>query len=136
RRSFNDEKGKYSEFTKSGFRTWRDADIELKKFENALNINSANPIIGERKTLDEVFNAVRDFRLSAGIWKTGTAKNTANYYKHYLSPAFGSQQIGKIDRLRYEKFLNDLGTKGLAHSTIRTINSVMQSILNFAVTHD
>src|SRR5699024_12636596 len=29
----------------------------------------------------------------------------SNYYKHYLSPAFGSQQIGKIDRLRYEKFL-------------------------------
>lgn len=136
RRGFTDEKGKYNEFTKSGFRTWRDADIELKKFENALNTNSANPIIGERKTLDEVFNAVRDFRISAGIWKTGTAKNMTNYYKRYLSPVFGNQQIGKIDRLRYEKFLNDLGKKNLAHTTIRTINSVMQSILNFAVTHD
>ncbi|MCD2257098.1 site-specific integrase [Agrilactobacillus fermenti] len=136
RRGFTTSEGKKEEYTKSGFLTWRDADVVLKKFEVDLSEGKIGLIATNNITLDAYFNRIAQKKYQLGIWKDSTRKTTTNYYRKYLKPRFGKKQLDEISRSQFQDFLDNLATKGLAKSTIRTITSVMLQVMNDAEHED
>lgn len=136
RRSFTNSEGKEVEFTKSGFRTWRDADVVLKRFEVKLTNGELKPLTNRSVTVDQYNMQMSKRKIKLGIWKKSTAKNHRNYYTHYLKPKFGDVPLNEVSRIAYRDLLDKYAEAGLAKTTLHTIDSVMQSIMNDAADND
>lgn len=136
RRTFNNSVGKRDEFSRSGIRTWRQADAVLKQFEADLSAGKYNQIAGAEITVDQYYQRITKRKVELGVWKSSTAKNNNNYYKHYLQPAFGSSRLSDVSRPSYQSFLDSLTLKGLARTTVRTVNALMLMIMNDAEEQD
>jgi integrase len=136
RRKFTNSEGKQQEYTKSGFLTWRDADIVLKQFEIDLSEGKIGAIESSSVTVDTYFNRMAKRKLKLGIWKESTRKTTVNFYNRFLKPSFGKRKLDEITRSQFQTFLDTLAERGLAKSTVRTISSVMLQIMNSAEFED
>lgn len=136
RRGFVNSENKRDEFTKSGFKDWRSADLVLKDFELKLGNGELGPVSHRSMTVDMALQRMASYKEARGLWKKATKKNTMNYYNRYLKPKFGQRKLAEITRLEYEAHLSALIKDNLANTTIHTINGVMQSIMNFAERND
>ncbi|MCY9806523.1 tyrosine-type recombinase/integrase [Lentilactobacillus senioris] len=128
--------GKFSEWTKSGFSSWRDADVALKRFEVDLANGLVGKIEGRNVTLDAYFTSIYERKVKLNIWRPITARSMKNYYNRWFKKPFGKDNLQDISRQSYQAFLDDISTKGLAELTIKRIDSVMQMIMNDAETND
>ncbi|MFD1466507.1 tyrosine recombinase XerC [Lapidilactobacillus mulanensis] len=136
RRGFKNSLGKADEFTKSGLKTWRDADIILKRFEADLATGNIGAITSQKVTVDQYWQRMSSRKIKLKIWKESTRKNSTNFYKGYLKPVFGNTYLSDVTRSSFQSFLDGLAIKNLAKSTIRTITSVMLAIMNNAEYED
>lgn len=136
RRGFVNSENKRDEFTKSGFKDWRTADLVLKDFELKLGTGELGPVSHRSMTVDTALERMAEYKEVRGVWKKSTKKNTMNYYNRYLKDQFGSRKLADITRIEYEAHLSSLVKANLAHTTIHTINGIMQSIMNYAERND
>lgn len=132
--------GKRVEFNKSGFKTWRDADHQLKLFEGRLARGEIGPLSHASITVSQYYYMLRERKLKMGVWKISTAKVSLNYFKQYFANTFGDTPLERVRRIDYQRFIDDLGTRTgddkLSKTTIHTINSIMQIIMNDAERND
>lgn len=136
RRTFQNVDNKRTEFTKSGFKTWKDANAVLIDFENKLNTNQLSPLSHRNLTVQECFELLIKYKLTRKVWKKSTHENYLNYYNNYLKSTFGKMKLESVTRIKFETFINTLVEKGLANTTIKTICSILQAIFNFAEMND
>lgn len=136
RRTYDDAMGTRREFSKSGFIHWQDAEIQLKQFEAKLVSGEINGSGNQRISVDSYYKQMVQRKLKIGIWRESTARTNKNYYKKYIKPAFGKMVLQDVPRARYQLFLDELSQKGLAETTIHTIDSVMKEIMNAAEFED
>lgn len=136
RSRYKKSNGKFSEWTKSGFLSWRDADVALKRFEVDLANGLVGKIEGRNVTLDAYFTTIYERKVRLKIWRPITARSMKNYYNEWFKQPFGKSNLQDISRLSYQAFLDEISAKGLAELTIKRIDSVMQMIMNDAETND
>lgn len=136
RRIWLDSEKKRHEFTKSGFRTIKDAEIVLTKFEDNLYSDQKSPLKNEKVKVDDYFQKMKERNIKTGKWRIDTVKTKDQYYNAHIKPRFGQMSLSKITRSQYQKFIDDLVERGYAKSTIKTIDGIMQLIMNDADTYD
>lgn len=136
RRRYRSMMGDRRQFTKSGFTNWRDADVALKKFEVKLQDGTISTSEQKNVTVNDYFRQMAERKSKLGIWKVSTAKTVTNFYSHYLKKPFGTQLIQDVSRMKFQRFIDQLVDDGLAKTTIHSINSVMQQIMNDAESND
>ncbi|VDG25738.1 site-specific integrase [Lactiplantibacillus mudanjiangensis] len=136
RRGYTDLYGKRQEWTRSGFLSWRDADVALNQIELKISDGSLAQVHGASITLDTYFQQIYNRKIKLKIWRKSTAKGMKNYYTEWFKEPFGHQNIDDISRINYQHYLDEISTKNLAKSTISRIDSVMQLIMNDAETND
>lgn len=137
RRRFKDYTGDYQTYTKSGFMSWQDAENNLKQFETRLFDGTLAKAQSQTITLDAYFEILSERKTRMHVWKVSTAATVTGFYKNIISPAFGSENIQSISRLRYQRFIDKLvESKKYAKRTIQTINQTMQEIMNEADLND
>lgn len=81
RRTYNDSLGKRQEYTKSGFNSWRDAEIILKQFEAKLSLNDIDVISARSITFGEYWETLRNHKISSNKWRINTVAQKDSYYK-------------------------------------------------------
>lgn len=133
RRGFTNSVGKKDEYTKSGFKTWREADIVLKKFESDLAQNDYRSVAGGQITLDQAWKHFEEVKTNMGKWRQSTKTAQTNNYFMYIKPRFGTKKLDDIRKNQVQGLLNDLADKGLSHETLRSIMTTFNSIMNTAV---
>ncbi|WP_125703777.1 tyrosine-type recombinase/integrase [Lacticaseibacillus daqingensis] len=136
RRTYTDAMGKRREWQTSGKLFWRDADRDLKQFESDLANGKVGPITNQNITVDQYHQQLVQRKLKLGDWRESTRRAQMNYYKGYVKPAFGNRKLTTITRSEYQAYLDGLAIKGLAASTIKTIDSIMKNIMNDAENQD
>ncbi|MGV0167138.1 tyrosine-type recombinase/integrase [Furfurilactobacillus sp. WILCCON 0119] len=140
REHFTDVYSKRQEFNKSGFKTWREADVQLKLFEGRLARGELGPLSHSDITVAQYYKLLRDRKLKMGIWKTSTAKVSRNYFNQYFKDTLGDTPLEKVRRIDYQHLIDELGLRtgdeALSKTTIRTVNAIMQLIMNDAERND
>ena len=136
RRGFKNSVGKRDEYTRSGFTNWHDAEGELKRFEASLVTGGINPLTHRGVTLNAYFAALVKNREELGVWRPATVIQKKTYYRKHLQERFGNRPMSKISRSEYQQFIDEKIKSGLAQTTMRTLNSVMQIIMNDAEHND
>jgi len=137
RRGYTTSLGKRDEYTKSGFKSWRDAEQVLKTFEADLVTGKGDSITRSKITLERYFKRMSDRKLKYGTWRDSTYEVHTRYFNQHIKPAFGTRRMNEITRGEYQAFLDSLAEKkGLAASTIRTIHRIMMETLNAAESED
>ncbi|MCW4398061.1 tyrosine-type recombinase/integrase [Lentilactobacillus parabuchneri] len=128
--------GPLRQWSKSGFLNWRDADMALKRFEVKLTDGTIAAADQKHIKLNQYFDHMAARKSKLGIWKVSTSKNCRNYYNHYFRNTFGDDLIQDVSRIKYQQFIDSLVEQNFAKTTIRTINSIMQQIMNDAESND
>ncbi|MDV2621192.1 tyrosine-type recombinase/integrase [Pediococcus acidilactici] len=136
RRVYKDSENKRREFTKSGFRTSKDAEIALTKFESELYEKQTSPIEHSKTTVSEYFGKIAERNLRMEKWRIDTYKTQSKYFQKHIQPRFGTVPLADVTRSDYQHFIDSLVENGYARTTIHTINSIMQMIMNQAETFD
>ncbi|WP_338230665.1 tyrosine-type recombinase/integrase [Lactiplantibacillus paraxiangfangensis] len=136
RRAYTDSHHKYRNWSKSGFTNWREADIELKKFEVTLSTGELTESMSNRITLQNYFDKLIKRNVALKMWRPATVTQKQNYWNNQLKPIFGKQLINEITRQSYQNFIDQMIKDGYAKNTIITTNSVMQIIMNDAARND
>ncbi|MFK5261202.1 integrase, partial [Lactiplantibacillus plantarum] len=89
RRAYTDIHHKYRSWSKSGFASWREADIELKKFEVTLGTGQITASISDTITLQSYFDKVLKRNIDLKLWRPATITQKKNYWNNQLKPIFG-----------------------------------------------
>lgn len=132
RRGYKDAYRKKREWTRSGFTNWRDADIALKKFESDLVTGKLTTSASHKITIGEYYDQLAKRKTKLGQWNIETAASNDSVWRTHFKDRFGNTKIDQLDRPTYQHFIDGLVTRGYAKSTIYTINSTMQRIMNDA----
>ncbi|EAC8477249.1 site-specific integrase [Listeria monocytogenes] len=64
--------------------------------------------------------------------KKQTADNRQGFINDHILPALGHLQLHEINRLFYQKFINGLPSAGLSSGSIKILNSIVNSCLEYA----
>jgi integrase len=136
RRGFQNSVGKNDEFTKSGFLTWRDADVVLKNFEASLATGQVSPITHRGVTLGQYFDQMVERKTALGRWRKNTVLQNNHYFNKHLRPVYGNTPMAEISRAGYQRLIDQKVEDGYAKLTIRTIDQVMQNVMNTAEMND
>lgn len=120
------------EWSRSGFQSWRDADIELKKFQVKLSDGTIANAEQKRITLNNYFNQLRERKKRLGLWRPSTIYTLSAVYNKHLAPRFGNEKINDITRPMYQRLVDSWGAQNFATQTIKSINQIMQMIMNDA----
>ncbi len=132
RRGYTDSYHKHQQLVKSGFLTWRDADVFLKKFESDLATGILTNSASKKITLETYYKNLLKRKQEMGAWRPATVQQKENYWNTHLKSAFGGQRIDEIKRQPYQHFIDQMVKDGYAMNTIKTCNSIMQIIMNDA----
>ena len=136
RRGYINDLGEKTEFTKSGFISWHEADRVLKKFEAALSESSPRSSLSGMK-LGDYFDRMSERKIKYGTWRQSSYDAHTRYFNNHIRPVFGSRRMSEITRSEYQRFLDSLDDdKGLRLGTIKTIHRIMMETLNAAETED
>lgn len=129
-RYWDDQKGKWRETTKSGFRTKKEAQLAAGEIEKEIEYSGFRENGNETlevyiKKWIEVYkrNKVRQTTFE-------TLEYTAT---HFIIPRWGNYQLKRIERTEYQKWINEV-VENFSVGTIRRINSIMNQALYDAVT--
>lgn len=136
RRIYKNSENKSQEFTRSGFRSVKDAEIKLTEFENELYNNRISPIEHANITVGEYFDKIADRNVQLKKWRPDTQQTQVGYFNTHLRPVFGNVALSDVSRSDYQRFIDNLVKNNYAKTTINTINSIMQLIMNQAETFD
>lgn len=136
RRKFKNIEHKNQEFTKSGFRSWRDADIVLKKFEDQLYSGQIAPLSNKSMTVNDYYQMMRKRKLELHVWRKSTLERHDNIYNGFFKKPFGNTPLDEVSRGDYQKIIDDMVKKNYAKTTIHATDSVMQLIMNDAENYD
>ncbi|MGK4178857.1 tyrosine-type recombinase/integrase [Lapidilactobacillus dextrinicus] len=132
RRGFTNSAGKKDEYTKSGFKTWRDADIILKKFESELALQETDVLSSRSITFDQYFQRMKQHKLATKQWRITTLAQKDNYYKSLIKDKFGNIPLQQITRIQYQNYIDELIKQGYAQTTLETLNQLVQQTMNSA----
>ncbi|MFD1431179.1 tyrosine-type recombinase/integrase [Lacticaseibacillus yichunensis] len=136
RRGCKDSEGNRVEFTRSGFRSWRDADKALKEFEARLVSGHIDPFAQRNITVGQYFDLMLARNERLGNWRISTIKSKQSYFDKHFKDRFGSVPLGSITRTEYQTFIDDKVVAGYRENTINAINALMQLIMNDAEKND
>lgn len=137
RHDYTDANGKHRQFTKSGLKTWREADAVLRKFENDYSNGNLKTLSNAGTTLGAYFDKLSARKLKYGAWRQSTYDTHVRYFNVHIRPVFGNTKIQELNRSQYQRYIDKLDdTDGLRLTTIRSIHRIMMEALNAAVTED
>lgn len=136
RRIYRNSENKKKEFTKSGFRSAKDAEIALTKFDNQLYENQVSPIEHSSITVSEYFLQIVERNVKLKKWRDETKRTQSQYFDYHIKPRFGDIKLSEVKRADYQRFIDYLVEQKYARTTINSIDSIMQSIMNQAETYD
>lgn len=127
---------KHPWWTKSGFETWREAEVALHEFQGKLATGEITGNNAGNTPMDVYFKGLVNRNVALKAWRINTVKQKEGYWNTHLKPVFGNRPIDSVTRQEYQKFIDGKVKAGLARNTIVTINSVMQIIMNDASLND
>lgn len=136
RRKFTNSDGGYEEFTRSGFKSWRDADAVLKKFENDYTNGSIAALTGSKVRLGDYFDSMVSRKFKYGAWRQSTVDTFTRNFNNHIRPRFGSTRMSDIKRAPYQAMLDSMVDHGATQSFVRSIHRCMMTTINSAVTED
>ncbi len=136
RRGYKDTVGNYKQFSKSGYKTWREADIVLKKFESDLALKNFDNLSADKVKLEQVWRQMVSEKERLGRWRTSTADSQKMNYDTYIKKALGNYFLSKIKRPVVQSWLDSLSQSELAHDTIRSAYGTLSLIINYAVSQE
>lgn len=136
RRGYKDTVGNYKQFSKSGYKTWREADIVLKKFESDLALKNFDNLSADKVKLEQVWRQMVSEKERLGRWRTSTADSQNMNYDTYIKKALGNYFLSKIKRPVVQSWLDSLSQSELAHDTIRSAYGTLSLIINYAVSQE
>lgn len=137
RRGFKNGVGKRDEFTRSGFTHWREAEAALRRFEADMVSNKINPITHRGVTVDQYFRSMCERNEKLGVWREATLQSKKTYYNAHIKAPFGNTPLSQVTRKSYQDFIDSMILEHhFAQSTMQTLDSVMQVIMNDAERND
>ncbi|HEK9485228.1 TPA: site-specific integrase, partial [Streptococcus equi subsp. equi] len=125
-------KGKKKEATKSNLKTLQEARAALTEIEQKIENNDF--AYNKNLTVDQYWNMYVDNRLKTGSWKPDTEANKEAIYKTHFKKYLGKTKMKDISRIEYENHINGM-RKNYSKNTLRLIHSVLNAMLNHAVTN-
>ncbi|CRT66299.1 tyrosine-type recombinase/integrase [Streptococcus equi] len=125
-------KGKKKEATKSNLKTLQEARAALTEIEQKIENNDF--AYNKNLTVDQYWNMYVDNRLKTGSWKPDTEANKEAIYKTHFKKYLGKAKMKDISRIEYENHINGM-RKNYSKNTLRLIHSVLNAMLNHAVTN-
>ncbi|TWW13640.1 prophage P1 protein 1, integrase [Dellaglioa algida] len=132
RKTYYDDAHKRVEYTRSGFDSWREADVVLQRFKTDLDSGKIGNLSTSKITLNDYYNKFRARAITLNIWRPGTVKvKDAIWNKTYLD-TLGQFEIGKIKREMYQNLIDNLVQQGKAATTIKAMDSLIQVLMNDA----
>ncbi|AEB73713.1 site-specific integrase [Lentilactobacillus buchneri] len=134
--TYYDAEHKRREYKKSGFRDWQEAEVALHKFQNDIDNGFVNALNNRRTTVEAYYEVIRKRSVDIGKWRPATIAQKDMYFAKHLKPVFGNMALTDISRQQYQHFIDSKVKDGYAKTTISTINSVMQIIMNAAERND
>ncbi|GEP71973.1 integrase family protein [Lentilactobacillus rapi DSM 19907 = JCM 15042] len=134
--TYYDGEHKRHEYKKSGFQDWKEAEVTLHKFQNQLDNGFANTLNNHKMTVNQYYEKIKKRSVEIGKWRPATVAQKDTYFKVHIKPVFGNMPLIDITRERYQHFIDEKVKSGLAKTTINTMNSVMQVIMNTADRND
>ncbi|OMC86885.1 recombinase XerC [Viridibacillus sp. FSL H7-0596] len=127
---WNDRAGKWSETSKSGFRTKKEAQLAAAEIEKEIEYN------GFRENGDELFETYLDRWLriyKKPKVKSNTYETMVYTIKNIIIPRWGNYQLKRIERTEYQEWINEI-LNTFAVGTLRRVHSIMNQALYDAVT--
>ncbi|MDV3519267.1 tyrosine-type recombinase/integrase, partial [Lentilactobacillus otakiensis] len=134
--TYYDAEHKRREYKKSGFRDWQEAEVALHKFQNDIDNGFVNALNNRRTTVEAYYEVICKRSVDIGKWRPATIAQKDMYFAKHLKPVFGNMALTDISRQQYQHFIDSKVKDGYAKTTISTINSVMQIIMNAAERND
>ena len=99
-----------------------------EKYENRI-IEAKQGISSENPTINAIWSAFIDNKISVGKLRGSTAALYKSEYEKYIAPEFGKMRIKSLKTLEVEAFQRKLIKKKLAASTIDNIMTLLHQIL-------
>jgi integrase len=136
RRGYKDSLGSKQEYTKSGFKDWRSAEIKLKQFEADLALDKMDKINSGKITLDRYWNLLLGRVEKNNRWRESTYASQVGNYEHHIKDRFGKYKIGDITRPLVQQWLDDGAASGYANASLRSWLITLSMTINSAVRDD
>lgn len=115
--------------------TVRDAYAKLIEVKYKLQ-HDQEPILKNSRTtkvrLDDIWHIFFEY---AKANKKSWTMDEQNYNKH-IKPIFGNKSVKNLKSLEFEKFKQDLFSKGLEAQTVKHQLTLVRTIINYAIKHD
>lgn len=123
--------GKRKQFSKSGFRTKKEAEAAGLK---ALNeYNSCGTIIANSEmSYSDFLDLYLEQYCKANLKQT-SYNRTKTVVENYLRPEFGNYKISSLTPLRLQEYINDLFNRDLSLSTKGKVKAILVQSLKYAV---
>ncbi|EJN56391.1 tyrosine-type recombinase/integrase [Loigolactobacillus coryniformis] len=134
--------GKNIPYTKNGFKTIAEA---VAGRDHAISqINKTNGLNNEKMTVSEYWKIYRKNKIESHNWTADTVRGADYQMEFNILPQYQNTPLSKITRDKYQSFINYLlydrtdprhpeKKKPLAKSSVKTLNRIMQSLMNSAV---
>lgn len=82
--------------------------------------------------MNNYFNQLRERKKRLGLWRPSTIYTLSAVYNKHLALRFGNEKINDITRPMYQRLVDNWGAQNFATQTIKSINQIMQMIMNDA----
>lgn len=127
---FYDSNGKRREKTKKGYETEKDAELALIELKAEILKGNLQQVDNNNLTIQQWVKTW--YARNESKWKVSTVAQYKNAIEYHIIPELGQLKIARLTKSRYQEFLDLLAIK-YSVSTVRTIHSVFNSIINAAV---
>jgi integrase len=134
--SYYDSEHKRQEFTKNGFNNWQDAEVILRRAQTNLDVGNQDVLAKRKITLGQYYAQTRKRSIEIGKWRPETVDQKDTHWKNQIEPIFGNMKMSEISRAGYQNFIDNLVKKKYAYTTIKSINSIVQLLMNRASLND
>ena len=126
--------GQSEEFEKRNIKTIASAKSILRKIEEKIE-NYDTGLIGNKTiTVSEYYPLFVEDKLRSKSWNKTSKQAYDSMFTNHILPVYGNMNIIKINRLHYQKFINDkLEIDKLSRESARSINNAFMALLNNAV---
>ncbi|WP_314067498.1 tyrosine-type recombinase/integrase [uncultured Vagococcus sp.] len=120
------------EINESGFSTIASAKSKLAETERLLNNNESGLLLGNSVTVNDYYKEYVELKISANIWTPDTASAKISCFKTHILPKFGKTKLVDIDRITYQKWINEL-LKTFSKSSVQSYHVIFIGLINDAV---
>lgn len=134
--TYYDTEHKRREFTKNGFQTRQDAEVILRRAQTAIDKDGSDTLSRRRITLGQYYEQTKKRAVEIGKWRPNTVQQKDVYWKSHVQKQWGNVPMADITRQKYQDWIDDLVKRNYAYSTIKSINSIVQLVMNRAEVND